>query len=325
MVGFVFAAYGLRRLIDFKPFFPGLGVVPITLDFRPDLAVISVMVAVVFLVGLFTGFLPGLHASTPNLAAALNGETAIGGTRKGRMRNFLVVLQVIACTVVLIGVGLCLKSLHNLQQVKAGYSARNIALYAHGRPASQWLLGTTGSRAVSSGLRESVGAVPGIESISLGNTIPFSGGIDTAQVHVSGVAEENGHGVTVGVGVVDGGYFSTLGIPILAGRSFAASDLAKSPEVVIVNQTMAAKYWPRQNPVGKTIRIENGNRQATVVGVVADIKYSDIDEAPQPFLYYSLNQNYRPRIVLLVRTKGDPSQVMGTILETVRKPRRNWA
>lgn len=69
----------------------------------------------------------------------------------------------------------------------------------------------------------------------------------------------------------------------LVGRAFAASDAAKSPEVIVVNQTMAAKYWPNQNPVGKTLRVENGNRQATVVGVVADIKYSDIDEAPQPF------------------------------------------
>ena len=88
VAGFVFASYGLRRLIDFKPFFPGIGVIPITLDFRPDLTVVSVMVAVVFLVGLSTGLLPGLHASTPNLAAALNGEVAIGGTRKGPHAKF---------------------------------------------------------------------------------------------------------------------------------------------------------------------------------------------------------------------------------------------
>ena len=118
---------------------------------------------------------------------------------------------------------------------------------------------------------------------------------------------------------MDSSYFSTLGIPILAGRAFAASDMAKSLEIVIVNQTMAAKYWPKQDPVGKTVRIENGNRQATVVGVVADTKYSDIDEAPQPFMYYSLTQNYRSQIVLLVRTQGDPSQVMRTILDAVRK------
>jgi macrolide transport system ATP-binding/permease protein len=318
VVGFVFASYGLRRLIDFKPFVPGLGVVPITLDFRPDLAVVSVMVALVFLVGLSTGFLPGLHASTPNLAAALNGEIVIGGTRKGRVRSFLVVLQITACTVVLIGVGLCLKSLHNLQQLKPGYSARNIALYAIDDLQANGYSERQG-RALFERLREGAGQLPGIESISLGDTFPLSGGIGTDQVHIPGVPDENEHGVTIGVGVVDSSYFSTLGIPILAGRTFVASDSAKSPEVIVVSQTMAAKYWPNQNPVGKTVHLENGNRQATVVGVVGDIQYSDIDEAPQPFMYYSLTQNYRSGIYLLVRTQGNPSQWMGTILDKVRQ------
>jgi len=317
-LGLMFASYGLRRLIDFKPFVPGLGVVPITLDFRPDLAVVSVMVALVFLVGLSTGFLPGLHASTPNLAAALNGEIAIGGTRKGRMRSFLVVLQITACTVVLIGVGLCLKSLHNLQQVKPGYSARNIALYAIDDLQANGYSEQQG-RALFGRLRESVGQVPGIESISLADTMPLSGGTSTNQVHITGVPDENEHGVTIDVGVVDNSYFSTLGIPILAGRTFAASDTAKSPQVIVVSQMMAAKYWPNQNPVGKTVHVENGNRQATVVGVVGDIQYADIDEAPQPFMYYSLTQNYRSGIYLLVRTQGHPSQGMGTILDKVRK------
>ncbi|MGC2766435.1 MAG: FtsX-like permease family protein, partial [Candidatus Acidiferrum sp.] len=318
VVGFVFASYGLRRLIDFKPFFPGIGVIPITLDFRPDLTVVSVMVAVIFLVGLSTGLLPGVHASTPNLAAALNGEVAIGGTRKGRMRSSLVVLQVTACTVVLIGVGLCLKSLHNLQQVKVGYSARNVALYAIDDLQANGYSEQQG-RALFERLREDVSQVPGIESISLGNTIPFSGGINTDQVHITGVPDDNERGVTIGSGVVDDHYFSTLGIPILAGRTFTASDTAKSPEVIVVNQTMAAKYWPNQNPAGKTVHIEPGNRQATVVGVVGDIKYSDIDEGPQPFMYYCLTQNYQSGMYLVVRAKGDPSQWMGTILENVRK------
>jgi putative ABC transport system permease protein len=317
-LGFLFASYGLRRLIDFKPYFPGLGVIPITLDFRPDLTVVLAMAAVIFLAGLSTGLLPSLHASTPNLAAALNGETAVGGTRKGRLRNFLVVLQVTACTVVLIGVGLCLKSLHNLQQVQPGYSAGNIALYAIDDLQANGYSEQQG-RALFGRLREGVGQVPGIESFSFGDTIPFSGGVSTDQVHITGVPDENEHGVTIGVGAVDSSYFSTLGIPLLAGRTFAASDLAKSPEVIIVNQTMAAKYWPNQNPVGKTIRDENGNRQATVVGVVGDIKYGDIDEASQPFMYYSLTQNYRPAMYLLVRGQGNPSQWMGTVLDQVRK------
>ena len=124
--------------------------------------------------------------------------------------------------------------------------------------------------------------------------------------------------MTIGFGVVDSRYFSTLGIPILAGRTFAASDTAKSPEVIVVNQTMAAKYWPNQNPVGKTLHFENGNHQATVVGVVGDIKYSDIDEAPQPFMYYCLTEHYQSGMYLVVPRRVIRA-VDGTILENVRK------
>ncbi len=315
--GFALASYALKRLIDFKPYFPGIGVLPLTLDFRPDLKVLVVIIAVTFLVGLATGLAPGLHASTPNLAAALSGEIAIGGTRKGRLRNFLVVMQVTACTVVLIGMGLCLKSLHNLRQINPGYSERYVALcqindvQANGYSEQQ-------GRALYERLRESVSQLPGIESVSFGDTFPFSGGGRSEQVHITG-ASDDGQGAAIGTGVVDGRYFSTLGIPVLAGRMFGGSDTAKSPEVIIINKTMAAKYWPNQDPIGKTVHIENGNRQVTVAGVVGDTKYSDIDEAPQPFMYYALAQHYVSGITLLVRTQRSPTQWVGPLLDNLRK------
>jgi ABC-type lipoprotein release transport system permease subunit len=137
-------------------------------------------------------------------------------------------------------------------------------------------------------------------------------------VHVAGAPDDE-HGAGIGSGVVDGSYFSTLGIPILAGRAFGGSDTEKSLEVIIINKTMAAKYWPNQDPIGKTARIENGNRQVTVVGVVGDTKYSDIDEAPQAFMYYAMAQHYESGIILLARTQGNPVQWLGPISEALRK------
>ncbi len=123
LLGFALASYGLHRLLDFKPYLPGLGTFAITLDFQPDYTVLAVMVVVILAVGFAIGLAPGLHASTPNLAAAMSGEIAIGGTRKGRIRSLLVIAQVAACTVVLIGVGLCVKSLVNLRRVNLGFSS----------------------------------------------------------------------------------------------------------------------------------------------------------------------------------------------------------
>src|SRR5580698_553234 len=128
MLGFLLGWLGLRQLMQFKPYIPGLGLIPLTIDFRPDIRVAAVTALLVLLAGLLTGLVPGLYSSAPNLAGALSGEIAVGGTRKGRIRNALVVIQVAVCTVVLVGVGLCFRSLSNLEHIHLGFSARNIAL-----------------------------------------------------------------------------------------------------------------------------------------------------------------------------------------------------
>jgi hypothetical protein len=110
--------------------------------------------------------------------------------------------------------------------------------------------------------------------------------------------------------MVDENFFSTLEIPLLAGRVFTSADTPKGPEAIVVNHLMAEKYWPSESPIGKTVQIENGHRIATVVGVVTDGKYVDIDEAPRPFMYFDLNQHYQPEVYLLARTKGSPGQLL---------------
>jgi len=318
LLGFALASFGLRRLLDFKPFIPGIGVLALTLDFHPDLTVFAAIIAVVVAVGFATGLAPGLHASTPHLATALNGEVAIGGTRKGRARNLLVVAQVAVCTVVSIGVGLCLKSLHNLRHVDLGYSARNIAVGMVDNIGSSGYSEQRG-RALYERIRKSVAQLPGIESISLASVIPLSGSDGVDRIQILDSPDSARRPMPVHYGIVDDAYFSTLGIRLLAGRVFAASDAEKSPEIILINRTMATKCWPNQDPVGRIVRIENGSQQVTVIGVVADSKYSDVDEAPQPFMYFSLAQHYQPSISLLARTRGDPAHWIGPLSETFRK------
>ena len=115
VTGYLLAVLGMRQLLQFKPYIPGLGLLPLTVDFRPDATVLAISIVLIFLTGLATGFVPGLYASTPSLAGALSGEIAVGGTRKGRVRNGLVAAQVAVCTLVLIGMGLCSQSLRNLR------------------------------------------------------------------------------------------------------------------------------------------------------------------------------------------------------------------
>jgi predicted permease len=318
LFGYAFSFYALRRLMEFKPYVPGLGYIPITPDFRPDFTVLCLTVALVFAVGIATGLAPGLQASTPNLAAALSGEIVIGGTRKGRVRNFLVVIQVAACTVVLIGVGLCYRSLQNAKRIDIGFSARNVAIFDVNDMQTLGYSEKQG-RAIYDRIRESISQLPGVDSVSLADSIPLEGTGQREHVHVAGSPADSDEGEAIPFGVADGAFFKTLGIPLLAGRAFDATETAKSPEVVIINHTMAEKYWPNLDPVGRAISVEAGKRRLTVIGVVGNSKYSDLDEPPQPAMYFALAQHYLSGFVLLVGTHGNPAQWIAPLEETMHK------
>nr|HEV7955161.1 ABC transporter permease [Candidatus Acidoferrales bacterium] len=322
VLGFALASYGLHRLMDFKPYMPGMGVIPITIDFRPDFAVLAAMFVVILAVGFATGLAPGLHASNPNLAGALSGEIAIGGTRKGRVRNLLVVAQVAACTIVLIGVGLCLKSLVNLRKVDLGFSARNVAILTFNDLQSEGDRHTEAQgRALYERIREKVAQLPAVESVALADIFPlgWTGNPGSDHVQVGDTPVDPERDQSISSGDVDSEYFSTLGIPVLAGRVFQESDTPKSAEVIVINHTMAEKYWPHQNPVGRTVRVQDGKRNVTVIGVVGDTKLSDVDEEPTPLFYYALSQHYQSNISLLVRTQGKPAQLTSTLADVFEK------
>jgi macrolide transport system ATP-binding/permease protein len=318
MFGFLLAWLGLQQLMLFKPYIPGIGVLPLTIDFRPDWRVAAVTVALVFVAGVATGLVPGLYSSLPNLAGALSGEIAVGGTRKGRIRNALVAIQVAVCTIVLIGVGLCFQSLNNLERVNLGFSARNVAILTLDLQANRY--SEEQGRTMYTRMRETAARVFGVESVSLAGDLPLSGnGGRNEQVHVAGSRETSKQAASIASLAVDENYFSTLGIPVLAGRVFTAADTAKAPAVIVINHLMAEKYWPGQNPIGQTARIENGNQLITVVGVVGDGKYIDIDEPARPFMYFDLNQRYQSIVYLMARTQGNPHQWLTPMSDALQK------
>src|SRR5262245_59177425 len=118
--------------------------------------------------------------------------------------------------------------------------------------------------------------------------------------------------------VVDSAYFYTLRIPILAGRTFNAADTKTSPEVVIVNRTLAQTFWPGQDPIGQSLRAGVPARRLTVVGVAVDTKYDSLDEAARPVMYYALSQHDEPAVNLIARTQGDPRLWLDSIRQTAR-------
>jgi predicted permease len=127
LMGFVVASVALARFSRFNTSVPIMGTFDFATNFRTDGVVVALTLAVILIASLATGITPALYASEPNVAGALSGEAVVGGRRKGFVRNALVVVEIAICTLVIAGVGLCLRSLHNLREVNTGFSARNLA------------------------------------------------------------------------------------------------------------------------------------------------------------------------------------------------------
>lgn len=304
LLGSLLAILVLERLFAFRPVLL-TGLPPLLLDFRPDFRVTVLTIALLLVMTVAVGMIPAMYASIPNLAGALNGEIVVGGTRKGRARRVLVIIQTAVCSLVLIGAGLCLRTIECLKQVPIGFSARNLL--------SGWLDdgGYTQAQrtALYANVRQKTEAIPGVTSVSFATSLPLGGqGFDSHRVAAEGQGNSKEQWHDVQYSLVEGNYFAMLGMSLLAGRTFDSTDTAGSPEVIVVNRTLAGKFWPGQDPVGKRLRIEDGNRLVQVVGLVADSKYTDLDEPQFPFMYFALNQHWRDAygLAVIASTTGDP-------------------
>lgn len=311
ILGFVIVAAVIARFSDWSVEWPGLGTFSFGLNLHLDATVAAFTGLLVLIAGLATGLAPALYASSPSLTQILTGEIVVGGTRKSARRNALVIVQVAVCTLVLVGMGLCQRNLYNLRRVDVGFSARNLVadtvyMQAEGydEKRGKEFYGT---------LRRTVAALPGVESVSLAGNLPLLGG-DQIPVQIPNAAQT----VSAAYAVVDEDYFGTFGIPILAGRTFNSADREGGENVVLINHKMANMFWPGKDPLGRTLITGDPVSKYTVVGVAGDGKYLDIDEAPRPFLYFSLSQNYQGQISVIARTKGDPSLWVKPMAQTLR-------
>jgi putative ABC transport system permease protein len=316
-LGYLLAYAALESISQFSLNLPVFGAIGIAHNLKPDFSVTAFAVPLIALAALATGLAPALHASTPMLARALSGELVVGGTRKGVIRNTIVVMQVAVCTLVLIGVGLSWLSLANLRSVDPGFSTRNLVavmIYLHANDIQK----PQGLKLYED-LRQGALATRGVEAACLtdGADIGIEDGRD--EVRLPG-RPEPAQPILIRHGIVDDQCFSMYGIRLLAGRAFDSSDREATSEVIVINRKMAETYWPGQDPLGKTVQIKKGNRTVSVVGVVADGKYGDLDQPTPPFMYFALSQHYQAELISLVaRTNGDPRRWIEPIAEVPRR------
>jgi putative ABC transport system permease protein len=167
-------------------------------------------------------------------------------------------------------------------------------------------------------LREQVQSLPGVAGAGTVNILPLNGG-NTSRFYVDGdPVPEPGKEIEANIRTVSDDYFQTLGVPLLAGRGFDASDKTDSRGVVIIGKTIADRMFAGRDPVGKRIRYSSFQREDLIVGVVGDIRITGIDEANKPVLYYPFRQSASTFANLVVRTDNDPGALAASVRDKVR-------
>jgi predicted permease len=293
-----------------------------SLDLALDGRVLAFTAAISLLTGLLFGLVPAAQATRPDLTDTLKGRSAARRSGRGLLmtRSALLAAQTALALVLLIGAGLFIRSLRNGLAVDVGFEARNLALTSFDLGMQRYTVSQGEQSLVE--LTERAKGLPGVRDVSLAALPPLSlGGMGTFAT-IDGYTPRPDEEIRVELNFVGPDYFRTMGIPLLGGRDIRAGDRAGSRRVVVINETMARRYWPGEDPVGETIRIGGPDTQPLeIVGYARDVKHG-LTEDPEPFVYFPLmqsrNRALEGDVTLLVSTSG----LAGTLLPAIRRELR---
>lgn len=299
-------------------------------QFSLDLKVLGFTLLVSILVGVIVGVIPGLRASRLNLSETLKeGGRVLSEARSGRrLRNLFVVLEITLTVPLLISAGLLLRSSLLLQNVDRGLNLKDVLTMQISLPEAKYKTAEQTAAFYQQALQR-IQSEPGVESASAVNVLPLTNLQDATAVTIEGVAPlPPGQEITVGYRVIDQNYFRTLGIPLLDGRYFTKQDNDESRGVVIISKTMAQRYWPNENPIGRRLkpqfpaakvpwRPQSSNTWLNIVGVVGDVKEEALNDEIRPELYVPYLQNPSSLMNVVVRTTSDPLRLAPSLRRQV--------
>ena len=313
--GIAFGYWGRNLLWSFRPAVVANNFVPL----RFDQHVLVFALALAFISCLIFGLIPAWRSSRPDVIDVLKEEagTTAGAARAGRLRRMLVVGQVALSLVALVVAAMFLRNIQQAFTVDLGYDPKPIAVVS-ANPGQVRYEQTRGEQFYR-GVRERISALPGVAGVSWAANQPLWASMYQRVVIEGREPRDASETILTLVNTVDTGYFATLDVPVRAGRDFTRGDGAGTLPVAIVNDTMAAQYWPNQDPIGRRIRFDSDATARHIVGIVKTIKYQTIGEPPQPALYVPLDQNYSEAMVLYVRSAGNPAAILPTVEREIRQ------
>jgi len=337
----IFLAWGGLRLfiVAAPPGFPRLQ------ELALDRDVLAFTLAISILTGLLFGTIPAIQASKPNLVDSLkdSSRSASSGITRNRLRSVLVSIQIALALVLLIGAGLMINSFIRIQENNLGMDPRNLLTFDFRFPVAEVMKRVamykgTGLWDINPNMPltydrvlERLRHLPGVQSVAGASHAPLQGAfpmdflIEGKPAPPTG---DSGSGQNAGYLSITLDYFVTLKIPILRGRDFSERDTAASTPIVIINQTMAKRYWPNEDPIGKRITFDfmPNDRPREIVGIAGDTRAFRTEREPGPLVYVPHGQELRWRgpslgerngMIFILRTAGEPMSILPSLRRAV--------
>ena len=314
VLGVLLAFWGVDLILALEP-----GDIPRVAPIAVDGQALAFALGLSVVTGLLFGVVPAWQASRPELQSTLKDATrgTTGDGHRHLARMGLVLAEVSLSLVLLVGAGLLFRSLMNLLDVPLGFSSARITTMQVA-PTGEGYRAPAQAVAYWEQVQDRLQAIPGVERVALTNTVPMGGSMSILTYSVAGKPElPPTQSPLSHFAGVSPGYFATIGVPIVRGREFERRDAVTDPRVVVINEAMARREFPNQDPIGQRFSFGPGpdGQQAwlEIVGVVGNIRQYGVDQEPVPTTYVVHTSAPGQPLTIMVRSAGDPSSVTGAV------------
>jgi len=316
--GIFLAWWGGRLLV----LMASTGLEPLPLDVAPNARILGFTLLASLLSALIFGLAPALRAARiePN-SSLKSGKGAAQAASRSRFGKALVVAQVALSLLLMVGAGLFLRTLINLQNLPSGFNQQNVMLFYVDTT-------TTGYKGAQLAtllreVEEKVKATPGVQAASF-SAYFFNQGAWTSAAFTRDQNSPEGQSRSVSNKFVGQDYFTTMGIPLLQGRVFGPQDTGQSQQVAVISETMARRFFPNSSPLGRRFgRVADDSERFEIIGVVKDAKDRSLTEEWRSIAYYPYSQGGEPMSNLVVRYSGAPEDVVRQARQAIREVNRN--
>ena len=303
VAGLAVGLAALRLLLHAAP----TGYIPNVISVQLDSRVFGFTFLIAFVTGTLAGLIPALHATRVSCSEMLKETGSAVAASHGRARGLLTAGEIAIALVMLVGAGLATRSLMRLLGVQLGFDPRQVVTGSVSLPDSRYSKEPQ-QAAFFRALIDRVQALPGVVSAGAASELPLDGGSNgTVVIEGQPAAKDIWSSPLVESCTVTPNYFHTMRIPVLAGRDVAETDTPEVPLAAVINETMARRFWPHQDAVGKRFKQNDPEAKwVTVIGVVGDIREFGLAEPAIPEAYYPESQRTYSGLILVVRAANDP-------------------